>query len=199
MTLHKILIGILFCGVALGGNAQTTDSTSLNKNHRWALYAGVGPNYYFNNLVVGKNKVNEINYAYTGRLMWEPEFFLSVGLEVGYNRLYTLEGNLPNNNGTIRITNVAVPIQFVVSMKFLKSFYGNFNVGHAFLTNNVSTSNFGSDSASLLSTADFAASLGYRRPISDRFLLGVELRGYYSTKLEDKNLALLFTGGYRLW
>ncbi len=199
MTWHKILIVILFCGVALIGNAQSTDSPSLTKNHQWVLYAGVGPNYYFNNLVVAKGKVNEINYAFMGRLMWEPEYFLNVGLEIGYNHLYSLEGTLPNNNGTIIITNVSVPFQFVVSMKFLKSFYGNFNVGYAILTNNVSSSKFGDSSGLILSTADFAASIGYRHPISDRFLVGVELRGYYSTKLDDKTLSLLFMGGYRLW
>ena len=72
-------------------------------------------------------------------------------------------------------------------------------MGQAFLMNKVTTSNAGTYNASVLSLGDFAATVGYRKKVSDRFFLGTELKAYYSAKLDDKNLSLLFMTGYRLW
>lgn len=187
---------ILWC-CAFSLFAQT-EGTSGTKVHRWAIYAGIGPNYYFNNLVAGQNKVNELNYTFSARLMWEPQYFLSLGFETGYNRLYSLNGE-SSATGTVHIVNAAIPIQLIVSMKFFKYCYGTFSLGQAFLMNNVSTSKLGDYDASVLSLGDFSAAFGYRRPVNDRFLLGAEIKAYYSGKLDDKNIALVFVGGYRLW
>ena len=197
MTFHKILIGILICGVVASSNAQTQEAAPV-KQHRWTVYGGVGPNYYFNNLVIAKDKVTELNYSFVGRLMWEPEYFLSLGFETGYNRLYSI--NIDNANlGTGHIINVAIPIQLVISMKFFKNYYASFNMGQSILLNNVTTSNFGNFDASVISLGDFAATIGYKRTVSERFFMGVEIKGYYSSKLDDNNIALLFMTGYRLW
>ena len=196
MACHKILVGVFLLGVVFSAHAQTEGAVPA-KNHRWTLYGGIGPNYYFNNLELGKNKVSELNYSFVTRLMWEPEYFLSLGLETGYNRLYSLDADIPKTH--IHIVNVAIPIQLVISMKFLKNYYCNFNMGQAFLMNNVTTSNAGTYHASVLSLGDFAATVGYRKKVSDRFFLGTELKAYYSAKLDDKNLSLLFMTGYRLW
>lgn len=197
MIINRLLVGILFFSVALTSNAQTNKALPA-KNHKWTLYAGLGPNYYFNNLELAKNKVNEFNYSFVTRIMWEPEYFLSLGFESGYNRLYSVDASIPSK-GNVHIVNVAIPLQLVISMKFLKNYYCNFNMGQAILLNNVSTSGFGTYDATVLSLGDFAATVGYRKKISDRFFLGTELKGYYSAKLDDKNLSLLFMTGYRLW
>lgn len=198
MKFQKIVVGFLVCFAAFGeANAQTTE-TAPAKKHRWMVYGGIGPNYYINNLVQGKDRVNELNYSFVTRLMWEPEYFLSLGFETGYNRLYSLSGTAPGP-GKVSIVNVAIPIQVVISMKFFKNYYCNFNMGQAILLNNVSTDNAGNFDASVLSLGDFAATIGYRRDVSERFTLGAEVKGYYSGKLDDKNVALLFMAGYRLW
>jgi hypothetical protein len=197
MIRATILIWFLIFSFAFSG-ANGQEAAEQKNSHRWAMYAGIGPNYYINNLQVGKDLVKELNYNFVARLMWEPEYFLSLGFETGYNRLYSLSGNGPQA-GNINIVNAAIPIQVVISMKFLKHYYCNFNLGQAFLINNVSTGNQGSNDASVLSLGDFGATIGYRRDISERFMLGGELKGYYSGKLEDKNISLVFMAGYRLW
>ena len=141
MTLKKILLGFFVCVTGFASQAQTDTPASV-KNHKWVVYAGLGPNYYFNNLVLGKDRVNELNYTFMGRLMWEPEYFLSVGLESGYNKLYTFDASIPGK-GSIHISNVIIPIHVVVSMKFSKNIYANFNIGSSILLNNVTTSGFG--------------------------------------------------------
>jgi hypothetical protein len=80
-TLYKAFIGILVSTIGFNCVAQTTDSASVKKNHRFTLYAGVGPNFYFNNLVLAKDDVNELSYSFVGRIMWEPEHNLSLGIE----------------------------------------------------------------------------------------------------------------------
>ena len=176
--------------------AQSTDGQQ--KQHRWVVYGGIGPNIYFNNLEIAADRVKPLNYSFVARLMWEPEYFLRLGVETGYNQLYTMSGSHPVT-GDVRIVNSIVPLQGVISMRFSEHFYGNFNLGFGILYNNVSTTNLGNFDASVMSLGDFAAAVGYRRDMSERFTLGAELRGYYSGKLQDRNLALVFMAGYRLW
>ena len=86
ITFQKMLIGIFLCSIAFGEvYAQTGDAAV--KKHRWTVSGGIGPNYFINNLQLAKDKVTELNYSFVARLMWEPEYFLSLGVETGYNRL----------------------------------------------------------------------------------------------------------------
>ena len=196
-TLYKTFIAILASSIAFNCMAQTADSARVKK-HRFTFYAGVGPNFYLNNLVLAKNKVNEFNYSFVGRIMWEPEHNLSLGIESGYNRLYSVNTELPAPHGSVHIVNVAIPIQIVVSMKFFKDYYASFSMGQSILLNNVSTTENGTFDATTVSLGDFGATIGYRRLVNDRIYLGGEIKGYYSSKLQDRNIALVFLGGFRL-
>ncbi|HEV8513836.1 MAG TPA: hypothetical protein VGQ59_11185, partial [Cyclobacteriaceae bacterium] len=81
----KIFIGILMCCSILQSTAQDKNAHEKKDRH-FTVYGGIGPSYYFNNLVVGKQGVNELGYSVVGRFMWEPEYFLSLGVETGYFR-----------------------------------------------------------------------------------------------------------------
>ncbi len=188
---------LLFCAVCFIGNAQ--EKSTPIKKHKFTLYAGVGPNFYFNNLVIAKDYVREFNYQFVTRFMWEPEHFLSLGFETGYNRLYSIKDNSAANN-EVKINNALIPLQLVISMKFMQHFYGNFTMGQSILLNNASSSNNGTNTkvnATTFSLGDFGIAVGYRKIISPRFYLGAELKGYYSSKLNDKNIGLVFMSGYR--
>src|SRR4030095_14338510 len=88
--IYKIFFGALLIIFSQNVSAQSADNPD-GKRHNFSFYLGVGPNVYFNNLVVGKDYVNAINYSISGRIMWEPQYLLSLGIESGYNRLYTLD------------------------------------------------------------------------------------------------------------
>jgi hypothetical protein len=186
------IIFILLIGVACNCIAQQPVKPS-----KFTLYAGLGPNYYLNNLVVAKDQVNELNYTFVARFMWEPEYFLSVGFETGYNKLYTMKAGVGTAN-EIQIVNTAVPLQGVVTMKFFQHFYGSFTMGQSILLNKVTSPTKGEESASTFSMSDFSAAIGYRKAISPKWFLGSELKGYYSGKLQDRNIGLVFMAGYRL-
>jgi hypothetical protein len=196
-TLYKTFLAILVGSIAFSSMAQTTDIAPVKK-YRFTFYAGVGPNFYLNNLVLAKDKVNEFNYSFVGRIMWEPAHNLSLGIESGYNRLYSVSAELPPPHGSVHIVNVAIPIQIVVSMKFFKNYYANFSMGQSILLNKVNTTENGSFNATTVSLGDFGATIGYRRLVNDRIYIGAEIKGYYSSKLQDRNIALVFLGGFRL-
>jgi hypothetical protein len=193
MSIHRLIFGIVICLCAITCAAQTKDQSHVKK-HRFALYAGIGPNYYFNNLVLGKKLVNDWNYSFVGRFMWEPEHILSVGIESGYYRLYTISGS---DSLHAKIANSAIPIQLVISMKFLKSFYFNFSMGQSKLINKVTADVSGNFDASAWSLADFTGTLGYQYHLPSRISFGAELKYFYSTAFTDRNIALVFMAGYK--
>jgi len=194
LSLTKIFIGVLMCCSILQASAQN-ENVPAKKNRRYTVYGGIGPSYYFNNLVIGKQGVHEFGYSVVGRFMWEPEYFLSLGFETGYFRLYSADYATGTN--TAHITNSIVPIQLIISMKFLKNYYCNFSMGQSILINKVTTTVSGNFDATTISLGDFGLTAGYRRTISERFYLATELKGYYASKLDDKNIALAFLAGYR--
>jgi hypothetical protein len=193
MLLKKIITGILIIACSAHSIAQTNNYAQPQEHH-FAVYAGIGPNFYFNNLEIGKNYVNDFNYSFAGRFMWEPEHLLSLGVESGYYRLYTF--NAPGVN-KVHITNTAIPLQVVVSMKFLTSFYLNFSMGQSILLNRASSETLGNFKASSLSVADFTGTFGYRHRLSNRFSIATEAKYFYSSSFVDRSIALVFVGGYR--
>jgi len=193
MYFQKMIICLLVVCSTGSIMAQQGKPTAAKKR-RFAVYAGIGPNYYFNNLVIGKNLVNSLNYSIAGRIMWEPEHLLSVGIESGYYRLYTLNGN---GAAQAHFANSAIPIQIVLSMKFLKAFYFNFSLGQTKLINKVTRQNTADFNTSAWSLADFAGTLGYRYTWKSRISLAAETKFFYSTGFIDRNIALIFMVGYK--
>jgi hypothetical protein len=196
ISFYKLVTIFLFLNVAFKSHAQTIASPVL-KNYKFTFYGGIGPNYYFNNLVMAKDYVNSYNFSFVGRIMWEPEYNLSLGIESGYYRLYSIDIDFGRSNGTVHIVNAAIPIQIVASVKFLEYYYCSFSLGQSVLKNVVRTSNYGDYDASTWSLGDYGAAIGYKHLVSDRILFGTEVKGFYSSKLNDKNIALLFMAGLR--
>jgi hypothetical protein len=193
MRIHQLLIVASLCFV---GSKAVAQSEKAEKYHKFAVYAGVGPSYFFNNLVASKNDVNELNYAFSARFMWEPEHSkLSLGFETGYYRLYTVNSSQPKAH----VSNSAIPLMFVVSMKFNKNFYASWSMGQSILPSKVSNTdssyNFNSSTWSL---SDFSATFGYRFVQKSRISYAAELKGYYSSSYANATIAALFIVGYRL-
>lgn len=178
-------------------HAQVQDSVGPAKYRKFVVYAGVGPSYFFNNLVAFKDQVSSFQYAFTARVMWEPQHSnLSLGFQTGYYRLYSVSTTEPV---VAHITNSSVPIMFVVAMKFPKGFYGQWAMGQSVTFNKVEAQGVqGNLDAKTWSLADFEATLGYRFVAKQRISYAAEIKGFYSSKYVNKTLAVLFVVGYRL-
>jgi hypothetical protein len=192
-------IALVAAAVWLSGplNAQAQDQTPPAKYRKFVVYAGVGPGYFFNNLVTFKDQVKPFQYAFSARIMWEPQHSnLSLGFQTGYYRLYSVSTTQPVE---AQITNSTVPIMFVVAMKLPKGFYGQWAMGQSVTYNKVDAQGVqGNHDAKTWSLADFEATLGYRFVQKPRISYAVELKGFYSSGYDNKTLALLFVAGYRL-
>jgi hypothetical protein len=196
MRIHKLIIVISTCLIVNRSMAQAEQNPSAKYRH-FAIYAGVGPSYFFNNLTIAKNYVNSFQYAFSARFMWEPRnSFLSLGFETGYYRLYSVDLPQPVN---AKVVNAAVPLQFVVSMKFSKKVYADWSMGQSIQYNNVTApdnqNNFNNHITSL---ADFSATVGYRFIQKERISYAAEFKGFYSSAYANGTIALLFIVGFRL-
>ena len=195
MRLNKLAIVIVCCSFALGTYAQNSEGYE-GKYRPFSIYAGAGPSLFINNLVISKDDVKPFKYAISARFMWEPKnSFVSLGIESGYYKLYTVSSSSPK----AEVSNSAIPILFVVSMKFGKGFYGDFCMGQSVtkskVTNTDSSYNFNS---STWSFSDFSVALGYRFVQKQRISYAVELKGFYSSGYENATIALLFIVGFKL-
>jgi hypothetical protein len=195
MRIHKLLIAFLFCFVTFKSFAQNGEGES-GKYHKFSVYAGAGPSYFINNLVILKDGVSSFKYAISARFMWEPQHsFVSLGFETGYYRLYSVKSTTPKGD----VTNSAVPLLFVASMKFSKKVYVNWSMGQSLNYNKISNTdsayNFNS---SYLSTADFAVTVGYKFVQKPTISYAAELKGFYSSKYDNETIALLFIVGFKL-
>src|SRR5580765_7372348 len=157
MRLKTLLLVMLIGFISVEGMGQSAKPPK-EKKHRFSFYGGVGPNYFFNNLYSSKDKVNPWGYAFIGRFMWEPPFALSLGIETGYIRLYSVNYTEP---AVAKVTNSLIPFQLVVSMKVLKSYYANFAMGQSVLLNKASAEGYGNFDASVFSLGDFSFTFGY--------------------------------------
>lgn len=192
MHLKRIFLGLLICLVSFQGMTQTEKPIKVKK-HRFSFYGGVGPSYFFNNLYSSKDKVNTLNYSIVGRFMWEPPFLLSLGIETGYFRLFSVNYDQPIN---AQVSNSAIPIQMVVSMKLTKNYYFNFAMGQSILINKASAVGYGNFDAHNWSLADFSATFGYKYKFKSRVSVGAETKFFISSAYNNATLALLVMGGY---
>ena len=195
MRIYKLLIALLFCLVTGKSFAQNGEGET-GKYRKFSIYAGAGPSYFINNLEILKDGVSSFKYAISARFMWEPQHsFVSLGFETGYYRLYSVKSTNPKGD----VTNSAVPLMFVASMKFGKKIYVNWSMGQSLNYNKISNTdsayNFNS---SYLSTADFAVTFGYRFVQKPTISYAAEVKGFYSSKYNNETIAILFIVGFRL-
>src|SRR5882757_3090117 len=100
MRIYKLLIALIFCFVTVRSLAQNGEGET-GKYHKFSVYAGAGPSYFINNLVILKDDVSNFKYAISARLMWEPQHsFVSLGFETGYYRLYSVKSAQPKGDVT---------------------------------------------------------------------------------------------------
>jgi len=203
MRIKTFIIVVSTCFIACHGMAQNGEGETA-PYHKFAVYAGVGPSYFFNNVIIGKNQVNSFGYAFSARVMWEPEHsFLSLGIETGYFRLYTASGTLVDSSSgmqsNVHVSNSSIPIQFVISMKFTKQLYADWAMGQSITFNQVSASGITTNhNASTWSLADFTATVGYRFIKKTRISYAAELKGFYSSSYANSTIAIVFIVGYKL-
>jgi hypothetical protein len=132
--------------------------------------------------------------------MWNPEHLLSLGLETGYQYLYSIDvSNYDTEFGTtdFSASMYNIPIFAVFSMKVTANIRLNAGTGVYLLFNSGNLFDDPLESSQISIGAH--AGVSYLYPISSYVSIGGELLYSYFSKLQDQTVALQFLFVYDLF
>jgi hypothetical protein len=147
-----------------------------------------------------QSALNQNGYVGSARIIWEPEHLLMIGLESGYNYLYTYEEkNLDTDFGTTDAKSrlSSIPLFLVLNMKITSNINLLGGFGPSFL--NTSFDAFGWHTESTQVSTSYFVSAAYNYPLYQNLFVGGECRWYSIQKIEDGTLSFQLTIGYRLF
>jgi len=180
----KILIAVvLISSFALPQLNDTTYSLSTE--------IGVGYSRYVTTM--DYDDLNQNGFSGTVRVMWNPEHLLSLGLESGYQYLYSLDVNdfsTEFGNTNVKASMYTVPIFIVFSMKVLPNIKLTAGSGVYLLFN--SGELFGDELNSNQISIGAHMGISYTYPINNSMAIGGELLYSYFSKLQDQTVAIQF-------
>lgn len=177
--MRNVVVLLGFCLVGLHAHGQE------KQPNNFSISAGVGWFYYVNNLKTQPGLILKDHIGFSSRLLWEPEHRLSLGGEVGYYTIYTVNIDSAGTNiaiGEARLS--AIPVLLCFKMRITPHFYVTGGQGLSILLSEAKA--FGSTAQSTkLSLADLQFSALYRRPINDRLRIEGEFKYFHFGKTED--------------
>ena len=184
MYIRKILIAVIvISSVMLSQQNEKTYSISTE--------LGVGYSRYFTTM--DYDELNQNGFSGTVKVMWNPEHLLSIGLETGYQKLYSLDVSdydTEFGNTNVSASMYAVPIFIVFAMQVLPNTKLTAGSGVYLLYN--SGEAFGDELNSNQTSIGIHTGISYTYPISGSMAIGGELLYSYFSKLQDQTLAIQF-------
>ncbi|HCY75827.1 MAG TPA: hypothetical protein DHV28_07880 [Ignavibacteriales bacterium] len=163
--------------------------------------AGIGYSRYLTTLQF--KDLNKNGVSGTLRLMWHPEHLLSIGVETGYQYLYSIKSEIYSDEfgtSSISASMISVPLLFVASMiifpKTLPNFELNGGGGVYFLFNHGELYESSIESSVFSLGYHFGAS--YLAPVNDNLSIGGEIKYFYMSKLQDSNLLFQILFSYKM-
>jgi len=134
------------------------------------------------------------------RVMWEPEHLLRIGLESGYNSLYTYEESVTDTefgSTDAKSSLNSIPLFLVISMEIIPSINLTTGFGPSFLKTSFEA--FGSQNQSTQISTSYYVAASYSYPLNMKFAFGGEFRWYRIQKIEDGTLSIQLMLQYRLF
>jgi hypothetical protein len=190
--IYKIISIIFFISIAVF--PQSKDSL-------YYLTAELGAGYSRYLTTMDYENLNQNGFSGTIRIMWHPEHLLSLGLETGYQHLYSLNSTYTlDGAGTsdVSASMYTVPIMGIYSMKVFPNSLPNlelkFSSGIYLLYN--SGEAFGDEIKSSQISIGYSAAATYLHPINDVLSIGGELKYFYISKIQDADLSLQVVFSY---
>lgn len=133
-----------------------------------------------------------IRPAFSGKLLWEPEYRLSIGVESGYYFIYSTNIKSENNSDEYMTTNLnVIPLFLTLSMKITNHLEVNFATGWASLIYHIKTNDSYENMTigQLYSMSDFSAGISYYFPINKSVDIGAEIKYLYIGKTDNMHLS----------
>lgn len=190
MRLRKMLAVFVFLAGAAFGQVQDTI---------YSLTTEIGLGYSRYLTTMDYNELNKNGFSGTLRVMWNPEHLLSVGLETGYQYLYSIDiKNIDTEFGTtdFSASMVSVPVFIAFAMKVTPNIKLTAGSGTYFLFNQGNI--FGDELKSSQISIGVHGGISFTYPLSNSISLGGELMYSYISKIQDQTLAIQFLFVYNL-
>jgi hypothetical protein len=173
---------------------------SEDKTYSLSAEVGLGYSRYFTTM--DYSELNKNGFSGTVRIMWNPEHLLSIGLETGYQSLYSYDvSGYETEFGSTNISAsmYSVPIFIVFSMKVIPNLKLTAGSGAYVLYN--SGEFFGDELSSSQISIGGHAGISYTYPLNNSMAIGGELLYSYFSNLQDQTVALqvIFAYDFLKW
>ena len=191
MQINKIIIGLILFSCTTF--SQITDTT-------YSITTELGLGYSRFLTTMDYNDLNKNGFQGTVKVMWNPEHLLSIGLETGYQYLYSIDisdYSTEFGNTNFSASMYTVPIFIVVAMKIAPNLKLSAGSGTYLLYN--SGNIFGDEIVTNQISIGAYAGLSYTYTINSSISLGGELQYAYISKLQDQTVSLKFLFIYDLF
>jgi len=189
MKLLKILAIII--SLTYGVSGQINEET-------YSLTAEFGAGYSRYFTTIDNDELNKNGFAGSVRVMWNPEHLLSIGLETGYQYLYSIDvTNIETEFGTsdFSASMVSIPIFIAITMRVTPKIKLIAGSGMFLLSNNGTA--FGDELSSSQISIGAHAGIAYVYPLNNLISIGGELQYSYYSKIQDQTFALQFLFIYK--
>lgn len=146
----------------------------LAKTARFSVTLGSGWSHYIDNLDYGSKNLKKDFAGLAFRLMWEPEYRLSLGLESGLYTLFSKQS--PANAPTVGdVSRRITPALLHLRMRMIHHFYLGTGFGLAFLTN---TTRYVDQKivTKTISLSNYQFSASYLHPLGKQLQIGAEAK-----------------------
>jgi hypothetical protein len=173
MARRQLIIFLLILSAATVGQAAKKDSTKVSLNH-YSLTVGIGWSHYINTLEIGKDEATTNSLGVSLKFFWEPEHRLSLGLESGFYRLYSVRSKTYTDL-TGQASMSAIPLLLTIRMRIIDNFYLSAGAGLALMFNKV-TGIDNKVTSTILSLSNYQFSGSYIYPLSRHWLVGGEFK-----------------------
>jgi hypothetical protein len=166
------------------------------------LTIGGGIGHYFNTFTNVLDKdVRNNRPAFSGKLVWQPEHRLRIGVESGYYFIYSTT-RIQSDNKTELLTSSlkVIPLFLCLSMKTAKHLELNFATGWSDLiyTVNINKSKKNKVTGHTYSMSNFTAGFTYFIPLGKKMDLGAECKYLYIGKTADNHISVLLNISYKI-
>ena len=182
MVRIKILFTVALVSLCSVAFSQQKDSTKVRLNH-YTFMVGAGWTHYYNNLENGDENIKNNSLGASFKFFWEPEHRLSLGLQTGYYKLFQVT-NQVGQDTSVQIDRSLIPFLLLVRMRIIDNVYLGAGVGISVMTNTAAGVNQ-EISTNMTSLANLEVAGSYLYPLSKHWIVGGELKLFYSGSMED--------------
>ena len=167
------------------------------------LILGGGLGHFFNSFTnVLDEDVHNNRPSFCGKLLWQPEHRLSIGLESGYYFMYSTT-RIQTNSGSEKLTSrlKVVPIFLSLSMNIINHLDINFGTGLADMIYTVNPAQSKAEKVvgTTYSMSNYTTGFTYSYQLGKKFRLGAEFKYLYLRKTDDSQASLLLNISYKIF